>query len=55
MEGFDRFGKCPICHRQFKSDECPHTYAYVVAVLAAADTPFSKDVERVRARAREKK
>jgi hypothetical protein len=47
---FDRFGKCPICRHPFRGDDCPHSYAYVVKVLEAADKEdqFTQDVALVR-------
>ena len=45
---FDRKGKCPICKKQFQSDDCPHSWDYVHRVLQAANSNFEKDVARVR-------
>lgn len=42
---FDRTGKCPICHKDFQSQDCPHTWRYVHEVLNAANiSDFVKDV-----------
>jgi len=49
MTEFDRYGKCPICRKLFKSEECLHSFDYVVKVLASADAKFQKDVAKVRA------
>lgn len=48
---FDRYGKCPICRKSFKSDGCPHDYGYVMRVVDAANNPFRHDVAKLRKRA----
>lgn len=25
IKDFDRHGTCPICHREFRGDDCPHS------------------------------
>lgn len=45
---FDRNGNCPICHNEFRSEHCPHSFAYVESVVHAANSNFIDDVKRVK-------
>lgn len=49
---WSREGKCPICHKLFRSMECRHSFDYVQRVVNAANDgggrDFDDDVERLR-------
>ena len=47
---FSRDDKCPICHHVFRSDKCPHSFAYVEEVVRRANSNMDKDVAKLQAR-----
>lgn len=50
---FDRKGKCPICHKEFRSEACPHTWDYVHRVVQAVkEKDFYRDVRRLKRKRR---
>lgn len=47
---FDRFGKCPICRKVFKSNDCPHSFDYVMKAVDSVNSYFDRDVAKLRRR-----
>lgn len=47
---FDRHGKCPLCHKIFKSVECSHTFDYVMRIVETVNSKFNGDVKKLQAR-----
>ena len=43
---FDKYGKCPLCKKPFRSKVCSHNYGYVYEVVYQAN--MKRDVDRLR-------
>lgn len=46
---FSRDGRCPICHKVFRSEQCPHSFGHVQEVVNRVNSNIDEDVKRLKA------